>query len=721
MQQPGFVERAVNRDGAVLSLVEPRRDRSLTLCDDGTCSTTSPEVHWPMPSEVLKQVRTEVVMRTIAAAHVIVIFIVLGFAQAPCLAQTVINSDFARGNFDALGWKAKGAWDLFRYPKEAANNPGLVARFPANKPNGALTKTFTEVKYPRKLTLSLDYGWGWGDTVQGADSVLFMLLDGRGNGYVFEIHRCKAKWAVQWGRVANGTPAKDKTWAPEEIDASRLSIRNGGGLSHLTITRDADGVWSLSNKDWNKGAGATVKFIDTTTNSFSQLVLLGTQNFDEQVFNKIVLELLPSARKEATTAIPVTDFLNSIGVVTTFPDRGQPLPKTIQMVKFCGFRWVRGGIEGLTTQGPTTIDTYLDLHRQTGVRFSWGLVSGGTDLKKLVDTARPLANAGALLAFEGNNEPNNWGITYQGKQGGGRAPSWLAVAQLQSDMYRAVKSDPLLKKYPVWSISEGGAQVDNVGLQFLTIPRGARTLMPDGTKYADYANVHNYIYHPGSPGLGDNKTWNAADPTAACKVDGLFGNYGVTWAKHFRGYTESDLLTLPRVTTETGCMIGGPITEEIQALNLLSMYLDQFKRGWSYTAVYLLRDRTDEGGNQTFGFFKPDYAPRKAAVYLHNLTTILADQGSLARPGQLTYSIPDQPPTIHEILLQKSDGTFALIVWNERLNGADEVTVHLGRTYPTVRVYDPTVGTEPIENRGKIASLRLTLSNHPLIITIAQK
>ena len=99
------------------------------------------------------------------------------------------------------------------------------------------------------------------------------------------------------------------------------------------------------------------------------------------------------------------------------------------------------------------------------------------------------------------------------------------------------------------------------------------------------------------------------------------------------------------------------------------MYLDQFKRGWSHTAVYLLRDRTDEGGNQSFGFFKSDYTPRKAAVYLHNLTTILADRGSLDKPGQLNYSIPEQPPTVHEMLLQKSDGTFELVVWGERLEG----------------------------------------------------
>ena len=342
--------------------------------------------------------------------------------------------------------------------------------------------------------------------------------------------------------------------------------------------------------------------------------------------------LVTSSREpELSTAIPTTTLLNSIGVVTTFPDRGQPLPKTVDMVKYCGFRWVRGGIEGLTTEGPTTIQTYLDLHRQTGVRFSWGLVSGGADLEKLIDTARPLAEADALLAFEGNNEPNNWGVTYQGQKGGGSAASWLAVAKLQRDLYRAVRSDPVLKRYPVWSISAGGAERDNVGLQFLTIPPGAGTLMPEGTRFADFANVHNYIYHPNSAGVEDNKTWNAADPTSACKVDGLYGNYGLTWAQHFQGYSEAELVTLPRVTTETGTTIGGDITEEVHALNLMNMYLSQFKRGWSHTAVYLLRDRTDEGGNQRFGFFQADYTPRKAAVYLHNLTTILADNGSVAQ------------------------------------------------------------------------------------------
>ena len=76
-----------------------------------------------------------------------------------------------------------------------------------------------------------------------------------------------------------------------------------------------------------------------------------------------------------------------------FPIADNRSPKTIEMVKYAGFRWVRGGIEGLTDRGPTTLQTYLDLHRQTGVRFSWGLVSGGTDLKKL-HRNRPAAGRG---------------------------------------------------------------------------------------------------------------------------------------------------------------------------------------------------------------------------------------------------------------------------------------------------------------------------------------
>lgn len=415
------------------------------------------------------------------------------------------------------------------------------------------------------------------------------------------------------------------------------------------------------------------------------------------------------------TAISANEFLNSLGVNSAIDSRGENIDKTIECIKYLGVRWIRSGYED-----ETTMDNYRRLRNEAGARFSYGLLSGGNDIERLIDRAKKIATFDALLAIEGNNEPNNWGVKYQGEEGG-REKSWLPVAKLQRDLYQAVKNDPVLKKYPVWSISENGAQTDNVGLQFLTIPEGAGTLMPAGTKFADYANCHNYITHPSWSGLHNNQTWLSSAPGKSCPVDGLHGNYGVTWGKKFQGYSEEEQINLPKVATETGTVIANTITEEIQARLYMSLYLAQFKRGWKHTAIYLLRDRSDEAGNQTFGFYGKDYAPRQAAHYLHNLTTILADKKTIKTPSKLAYTIPDRSETVHDLLLQTSDGTFKLVVWGERYEGGeDKVQVKLGKKIKTIKIYDPTKGTTEIEVLNNSDSVSLTLSNHPYIIEIGK-
>lgn len=410
----------------------------------------------------------------------------------------------------------------------------------------------------------------------------------------------------------------------------------------------------------------------------------------------------------------VNDFLNSLGVNSAISKRGESLHETIAITKYMGIRWIRSGYEG-----NISTDDLIKLHQQTGLRFSYGLLSGGSDINRLLDGARKLARVGALLALEGPNEPNNWQVTYQ-EQKGGSNNNWLTVAYLQRDLYLAVKNDPVLKRYPVWSISENGAETNNVGLQFLKIPKGSETEMPDGTTYADFANCHNYFMHPSHPGLYDNQTWNAADPSNLCKVDGLYGNYGTTWRHHFKGYSQSELSGLPRVTTETGAVLKGELTEEKQACLYLNLYLDQFRRGWSYTAIYLLRDRSDESGNQQFGFYKTNYAPRKSAIYLHNLTSILEDDGKNKgrQEGVLNYSIPDKPATVHHLLLQKTNGTYELIVWDERKVLSDHIILRLGKTYKSLTIYDPTINSTPMKQLSNVNSISLTLTDHPMIIEI---
>lgn len=421
--------------------------------------------------------------------------------------------------------------------------------------------------------------------------------------------------------------------------------------------------------------------------------------------------VISRSAKEGVTAFPANDFLNSLGVCSSITGRGETLKGTIDALNYTGIRFIRCGLEdGISVQDMVT------LHNQTGARIAYGLLSGGTDIDRLLRQSRQLASAGALLAIEGNNEPNNWGITYQGETGG-RNLSWLPVAKLQRDLYNAVKSDPVLKDYPVWTISESGAQTDNVGLQFLTIPEGAETLMPAGTKYADYANCHNYITHPGWPGLHDNQTWLSAIPGPDCPVDGLYKNFGITWNKKFTGYSESELATLPRVTTETGFPVGKDVNEEMQARLFMNLYLSQFKRGWSHTAIYLLRTRANETEHESYAIFKLDYTPNQAAHYLHNLTTILADKRSIEKPGSVNYAIPNQPATVHDLLLQKSDGTFCLVLWGERFaGGTDEITVNLGKTYRAVKIYDPTIDTAAVKTLKKNSSVSLVMSDHPIII-----
>jgi len=422
---------------------------------------------------------------------------------------------------------------------------------------------------------------------------------------------------------------------------------------------------------------------------------------------------------ETVNAIPANDFLNSIGVVSAINARGENADMTTACAKYLGFRFIRGTVPD---DNKTPLIYYKRLYDEANVRFACliGSSPDETSINKVIVGAKSLAEFGGLLSIEGANEPNNWAVTYNGVVGGGKtSTTWRPVAEMQRDLYSAVKNDPVLKDYPVWNISESGGQKDNMGLQFLTIPSTASTLMPAGTKYADYACCHNYFNSAGLPIPQNNQTWISADPTSACKVDGLYKNYGKTWGKSFTGYTAAQLLTLPKVTTETGVKIEGVVTEEFQALMYMSAYLAQFKNGWSYTSMYLLRDRTDESGNQSFGFYRPDYSPRQAAIYLHNLTSVLADNKSIQLPGQLSYTIANRPSTVHELLLQKNDGTLELVVWSERyLGGSDNITVEFDKPFEVVKVYDPTIGSEAVQTLNNVSSVALNMTNHPFIIEL---
>ncbi len=415
-----------------------------------------------------------------------------------------------------------------------------------------------------------------------------------------------------------------------------------------------------------------------------------------------------SAPLKEVAAVSARDFLDSIGVCTHIGQGIDAPSRSAAALAYAGVRNIRD--DG----SPRHVPDWIAIHKQSGVKvvLTW---SGPDDhaIQSLITTSKQLAAAGALLAMEGPNEPNNWAVTYQGRKSQAEK-TFMPVARWQAAFYHAVKSDPVLKSYPVFASSEaGGSEPDNVGLQFLTIPADAGALMPAGTKYADYANVHNYICR--QPALIDNMAWLNADPLFHGWTDGIYVEYGKTWRKGFSGYSNSALASLPRVTTETGWATGGKkgLTQEAQANLYLNLYLAQFKQGFKYTFIYMLRDAG--GSDSGYGIFDSDYQPKRSATYLHNLTTILADNGP-AVPGKLDYTIPNQPATVHDLLLRKSNGAFELVIWSEKAKGANNITVELGSSHHQVRVYDPTTGAAPIHVLRDAQSVSLSLTDHPVVI-----
>jgi hypothetical protein len=395
-------------------------------------------------------------------------------------------------------------------------------------------------------------------------------------------------------------------------------------------------------------------------------------------------------------------FLSSLGV-NTHVSQGYNPDSYAQPLRYLGIRNIRDGGHNLPA--------LLKLHQQAGVRINLMTY----DMNGFLAAATTLARAGALLSVEGPNEPNNFSITYKGQPAGGRGGSWLPVAELQKDLYSAVKSDPELEQYPVFHVSEGGAETDNVGLQFLKIPAGAGTLFPEGTQFADYANPHNYVSGV-RIGYVDNQPWQAADPTLNSHWDGLYAEYGKTWRRHFPGYSDAELQALPRVTTETGWEAASLAEERTQGAVLVNTYLAQFKRGWRYTFIYQLGE--GEGGGGHHGLFHADWTPKLAASYIHNLTSILADDRPIAAPGRLDYSIASQPSTVHDLLLQRSDGVFQLVIWGEQVAGANNITVDLGSIPAAVKIYDVTLGNAPIQTLKGVTRVPLTITDHAMVVEI---
>lgn len=394
------------------------------------------------------------------------------------------------------------------------------------------------------------------------------------------------------------------------------------------------------------------------------------------------------------------DFLETLGVTSHIVQQGlTPAQFDTDMAYLPGIRHVR---DDFTCDGcdPHNWNAtfFIPEHQNHGLTFvGMPYAANGATIGVTFLQWDQLGAAGALFAVEGPNEPNNQPFTYNGiacNQGS----TFQGCVNFQHDLLAATRADANTASLPMFSITEVGAEPDNVGLQFIS-------------GFADYANLHNYVDDNSHATNQNNHAWAAEAPGGAegCCYDGMDGEFfNKTFSKQFPASLDTNI---PRVTTETG-WDDIHASADYKGKSLVNVLLSAAKRGWRYTFLYQLQDDRD-----TFGLFTAASQPKLAATYIHNMLTILADNSSNFTPVVLEYSIPNEPATVHDLLMQKSSGVYELAVWDDRPIGvaAETVTINLPRTM-NGSVYDVTLGTAPVAAFNGAAQIQFSMTDHAMIL-----
>jgi hypothetical protein len=395
----------------------------------------------------------------------------------------------------------------------------------------------------------------------------------------------------------------------------------------------------------------------------------------------------------STMAVRTSDFINTLGVSThiNFTDgQYQNINTDLAALAYLGIANVRDAAPNPAFD--ITGQRHLANAADAGIKFTF-FAQGSNPLAvvaRLHDFVA--AHPGSVAAIEGPNEVNNWPVSYAGLSGSSAAQAY------QQTLFDALNSDALLKDIPVLGFTD----------------------YPVHASASDWNNIHPYPKNGNEP--RDTIASNAAQQSA------------VDPGKPF-AITEGGYHTALGADTHGGWE---GVDEATQAKLSLNFFMDAAQLGSRLTYQYQLLDGYADptGGNDQethFGFFRLDGSAKPAATALHNLTTLLHDDGANAASfaaGALDYTAVGMPASAHSYLMSKSDGSFQIVAWNEpdiwdqaadRPISAEvrSVTFDLGSTFGKVDVYDPLQGTSAIASYSGVSSVRIGLTDHPLVIQLS--
>lgn len=419
----------------------------------------------------------------------------------------------------------------------------------------------------------------------------------------------------------------------------------------------------------------------------------------------LVLGFAPGAPQPAKSA---ESFVNSVGVNTHlnyFDSAYNNYPLIKDKLSTLGVRHIRDAAH--LTDDPDynriVYDRYKDLNAELGVRANLlvDLRSENLDTIDSSKIARVADMAGsALESFEGTNE---YDLSDD--------PDWANVLyNHQRDLYRAVKDNDSTANVPV------------LGPSIVYADSASR--VGDLNAYFDYGNMHPY---PGGDNPGSQVLDNNIEDSRPINGDKPF----IPTETGYHNAVDS-----------TSGHVGVP--EAVSGKYIPRLFLDHFARGiprtYSYELIDLFpRDRDGDGVDDrdpenNFGLLRNDGSEKPAYMALENLLGLLSEPPAKPGdapfvPGALGYSLSGDTQDVRQVLLQKRDGRFYLVLWQE-VSGYDpdaksvipildkEVTLTFDRSIEQATTYLPNISATPVEQHSEPGQLTLDVPDHPLVVEI---
>ena len=349
-----------------------------------------------------------------------------------------------------------------------------------------------------------------------------------------------------------------------------------------------------------------------------------------------VITAIPRITSQGVPAISADSFVESIGVNAHWSDPDVYTHNYTGLkakLGESGIRYVRDG----THQANYT--TANDLYHSFGIRTN--VVTGRRPTSPYpapldpskIDLELNEIKTNALIAVASLEAPNEYDLEH------GSDTDWVRTIQnFSSLLYIKVKADESLRHLPV------------IGPSLTSEP--AYEAVGNLDQYIDYANLHLYQWRrwPGNNGSGDS------------------GYGSITWFLDHQARHQSPS-GKPVQATEAGynnLILKGGISEEAEGKYTIRMFAEFFRRGIVRTFKYELVNEDNKRGTEgIYGLLRGDLSEKPAFRAVKNLITILTDKGPDFVPGTLDYLLNGSINNTRQILLQKRNYDFYLIVWLE--------------------------------------------------------